>query len=219
MQADIVRRWTTVIAILISTAAIPGAASAQTNPSATWTREVSAAFGLGHVFRYEDQTFGDRPNISGAVAIVYRARLGVELEVNRTLGLSPSPAPCGIAIDARPAACVGRTHNGVRSATVASVLARYQFTRQRVRPYVTAGLGVLRSTSVWSSGVVEGNQVILTETEMTDVGFGPDLGAGIRVEITRSASIRPEVRWLEASFGSRLNLAVTRLSVRAVYFW
>jgi hypothetical protein len=219
MQADIVRRWTTVIAISMLTTAIPRPGSAQTNPSATWTREVSAGFGLGHVFRYEDQTFGDRPNISGAVAIVHRAGLGVELEINGTLGLSPSPAPCGIAIDKLPAACVGRTHNGVRSAAIASVLARYQFTRRGVRPYVTAGLGALRSTSVWSSGAFEGNQVILTETELTDVGFGPDLGAGIRVDVNRNTSIRPEVRWLEASFGSRLNLAVTRLSIRAVYSW
>jgi hypothetical protein len=217
MQADIVRRWTTVV-MLMATTAIPRPGSAQTHPSATWTREVSAGVGLGHVFRYEDQTFGDRPNISGAVAIVHRAGLGVELEINGTLGLSPSPAPCGTAIDAVPA-CVGRTHNGVRSATIGSVLARYQFSRRGVRPYVTAGLGVLRSRSVWSSGVVEGNQIILTETELTDIGVGPDLGAGIRVDVTRRASIRPEVRWLEASFRSRLNLAVTRLSIRTVYSW
>ena len=38
-----------------------------------WTPEVSASVGLGHVFRFDDETFGDRLNAGVAVAIAHRA--------------------------------------------------------------------------------------------------------------------------------------------------
>ncbi len=195
-----------------------GSAAAQSTPS-SWTREVSAGVGLGHVFRFDDRTFGNRPNVSAGVRLTHRTRLGVDVELNRTLGLSPSPAPCAIVINNVPAVCVGSAHDGVTSATIASVGVRYQFTAGKVRPYVTAGVGMLRSTSVWSTARVSGDRVILTEDAMSETGFGPDLGAGLRIPLGSHMSISPEVRWLEASWRSPLNLAVTRATVKWAYSW
>jgi opacity protein-like surface antigen len=200
-------------------ALIPRVSLAQTPPAGSWRPEVSAGIGLGHVARYEDRTFGDRPNLMGGFALLHRRGFGIEAEISRTLGLSPEPAPCGILFDGLPATCLGTAHEGVRSATVVSLNGRYEFKAGRFRPYVTAGLGVLRSTSVWSTAVVQGRQVLLSEEELRDTGFGPDLGAGLRVALTPNVSISPEIRWLDASLRSRVNLSVTRVSVRAAYAW
>jgi opacity protein-like surface antigen len=122
-------------------------------------------------------------------------------------------------IGGAPAICVGEAHDGVRSATIGSMSAQYEFKGNRVRPYLIGGLGVLHTKSVWSRADVTGNRVVLSEQELSDTGYGPDLGAGLRIAPARSVVIRPEIRWLDASWISRLNLAVTRLSVRAGYSW
>ena len=207
--------WLPALVVPVLTSMFPGMAAAQASPQTTWRPEVSAGVGIGHVFRWEDQTFGNEPNLSGAFAMLHRDGFGMEVEANHTFGLSPQAAPCGVSINGAPAACDGTGRNGVRSATMASVNARYEFRGQRVRPYVIAGLGVLQTTSVWSRATVDGSRVLVTEEELEDTGFGPELGAGLRVEVTRRMSITPEVRWLEAAWRSRLNLAVTRLSIRA----
>jgi opacity protein-like surface antigen len=208
-----------VLPVLLLIAGVASSSSAQTKNVREWTREASAGFALGHVFRYEDQTFGDRPNVSVSLALLHRSRLGFEFEVDRTLGLTPAPAPCGIVINKVPATCVGDAHDGIRSAAIASVSAQYQFKGERVRPYLIGGLGVLHSNSVWSRADVKGTQVTLTEQEQSDTGFGPDLGAGLRIAPARNVVIRPEIRWLDASWISQANLAVTRISVRAGYSW
>ncbi len=206
-------------ALLLVTGAAAGSSSAQTEGSRVWTREATAGIALGHVFRFEDQTFGDQPNVTAGFALLHRTGLGVEVEMNRTLGLTPSPAPCGIVIGGAPAVCVGNAHDGVRSATIASVSAQYELTERGLRPYLVAGVGVLHTNSVWSRANVVGTQVVLTEEALSDTGVGPDLGAGLRLAPARNVTIRPEIRWLDASLLSRLNLAVTRLSVRVGYSW
>jgi opacity protein-like surface antigen len=219
MSAAVGRQWIIAFAFGLVATAAPRSSAAQAPPDAGWSTEIHAGFGLGHVFRFEDQTYGDRSNVAAGIALRYRTGLGVSIELNRTLGLPAAPAPCGILIDGVPANCVGSARNGALSATVASISAEYQFAFGRVRPYVTAGLGVLRTRSVWSTAVVRGNEVFFSEEEMRDTGIGPDLGAGVRFELTPRFSLGPEVRWLDASLQSRANLAVTRVSVRAAYSW
>jgi hypothetical protein len=60
---------------------------------------------------------------------------------------------------------------------------------------------------------------VITEHESRDRGFGPELGAGVRLPVTPHLAVSPEVRWLDAPWLSFQNLAVTRLSVRGSYSW
>jgi hypothetical protein len=78
--------------IAISTLGIPAISWAQ---GERWTPEMSAAVGLGHVFRFDDETFGNPPNAGAAVAIAHRSGWAFELEVDRVFGLEPKRAPCG----------------------------------------------------------------------------------------------------------------------------
>ena len=38
-----------------------------------WSPEISAGVGLGHVFRFSDETFGDRLNAGAAASIAHRS--------------------------------------------------------------------------------------------------------------------------------------------------
>jgi opacity protein-like surface antigen len=207
-------RPTVVAMVATLTSFSPGIIWAQASPPLT--AEASIGVGLGHVFRYEDQGFGDRLNAGGSASIVHRSRFAFELEGNRTRELSPVPTPCGIV----GVTCVGVGHDGPRSVMSVSANLQYRFrSGQRIQPYVLAGLGVMRSTSAHSITRVSGTQAIVAEDESRDTGFGPDLGAGIRVRLSKTISISPEIRWLDASLLSRENLAVTRVTIRAAYAW
>lgn len=195
---------------------VPTTGWAQPTPTERFAREVSVSVGLGHAFVYEGNTLGDRLNIGGSLAIVHRSGFGVEFEVNRTLGFSPELAPCAL----EGTRCFGPTHTGIRPPTIASVNLQYRFKGRRVQPYLTAGLGVMWSKSVYGFGPIGGPDLLpQAEAEMSDTGFGPDLGAGLRLALSRAISISPEIRWLEGSFFSRSNLSVTRIVVRTAYSW
>jgi hypothetical protein len=103
---------------------------------------------------------------------------------------------------------------------VASATLQYRFRKTRVQPYLLAGLGVMWSRSLHSETRVTGpSAAVITEHESRDRGFGPELGAGVRLNLGRHFAASPEVRWLDAPWLSRQNLAVTRLGVRASYAW
>ena len=59
----------------------------------------------------------------------------------------------------------------------------------------------------------------MVDGEFRDRGFGPDLGAGLRIVLSPHVAISPEIRWLDASLMSRENLAITRLGIGATYSW
>jgi opacity protein-like surface antigen len=210
------RTWVAVVATFAMSVPTTSWAQPQPSPTPRFTREVSVGVGLGHVFVYEGNTLGDKLNIGGSLAIVHKSGFGVEFEVNRTLGFSPELARCAI----EGTTCFGPTHHGIRSPTIASANLQYRFKTRRVQPYVMAGIGVMREKVVQGTGPIGGPDMLgQTEAEVSDTGFGPDLGAGLRVPLFRAISINPEIRWLEASFFSRSNLAVTRVVVRTAYSW
>jgi len=200
-----------VLLLTISTIALPALARAQ----GQWTPEVSASVGLGHVFRYSDETFGDELNAGGALAIAHRSGLVFEFEADRTFGLEPKPAPCGLVNNT----CVGGGRYGPRDATVASFAVHYRFGGNRIQPFVFAGLGILWTTSLETITYTSTYPAVMVESESRDRGFGPDLGGGVRIVLSPHVAISPEIRWLDASLMSRENLAVTRLGVRTTYSW
>jgi opacity protein-like surface antigen len=190
--------------------AVPSITAAQ---SRAWTPEISIAAGLGHVFRFSDQTFDDRFNAGGSVAVEHRSGWTIEWHADRTSGLSPGLAPCGLV----NVACVGSAHEGPTKMVVTSFNVRRYFGDARVRPFLTGGLGVMWSRSLHSVTHVHGSIATISEFATSDRGFGPDLGAGLRVGLARSWSMETAVRWLDAPWLSRQNLAVTRVLVGASY--
>jgi hypothetical protein len=195
---------------VLAIAALPSVAEAQ---SPAWTPEVSVSVGLGHVFRWEDQTYGDRFNAGGGAAVAHASGWAIEWHADRTFGLDPNPAPCGHV----NVTCVGSARYGPTSMAVMSINVRYQFDGRRIRPYLVGGLGAMWSRSLHSTTWVRGSVATITESASSDRGFGPDLGAGLRIPIAPSWSMHTEVRWLEAPWLSRQNLAVTRLLAGATY--
>lgn len=205
--------------LLVAVNLFPVLAAAQSRPAPGWTPEVSAGVGIGHVFRYADESFGDEPNISVAAALLRHNGIGLEVEANRTMGLTPRPAPCGVFVAGAPATCEGEAREGVLDAASVSFNFRYQFMRYRLQPYFMAGVGILHTRVVTSVTTVRGETATLSEVEDSSTGLGPDVGAGLRIPIVGGLSINPEIRWLEAASLSRHNLAVTRASVRAAVSW
>jgi hypothetical protein len=140
----------------------------------------------------------------------------IEMAGDRTAGLAPPAVPCGLV----NITCVGAGHDGPLSVTVASATLQYRFARRRVQPYLLAGLGVMWSRSLQSeTRVTTPSLAVITEHESRDRGFGPELGAGVRLPLTRHLAVSPEVRWLDAPWLSAQNLAVTRLNVRVSAAW
>lgn len=202
----------TRIALIAISTLVPTLGWAQGNP---WTPEVSASVGLGHVFRFDDETFGDRLNAGAAVAIAHRSGLVIELEVDRMFGLDPKPAPCGLVNNT----CTGGGRYGPRKAAVVALGVHYRFRGARFQPFLFAGVGALWTTSLHTTTYAGTNPAVMVESESRDRGFGPDLGAGLRIVLSPHLAISPEVRWLAASLLSRENLAITRLGMRATYSW
>jgi len=195
-----------LVTAFVSTLALSTRAAAQSSP---WTPEVSAGGGLGHVFRWEDQTFGNRVTAGAAIGIAHASGWVIEIHGDKTFGLEPPVAPCGLV----NVECVGIAHDGPTSIATMTFGTRFHLGSGRVQPYVLAGLGVMWSESLHSLTQVRGPIAIVSEHASTDHGFGPDLGGGIRAVLTPRWSVSGEVRWLDASWQSRENLAVTRVMI------
>ena len=101
-----------VLYSLVVVSGVPIVGGAQPAQAQSLTPEVFISVGGAHPFRIEDRGFGTHLSIGGGVALRWR-RVGVEFEVNRTLGLSPEVATCGVV---NPP-CVGTARSGLLSAS------------------------------------------------------------------------------------------------------
>lgn len=203
-----------LLAITLAALALPALAGAQDAPAA-WTPEVSIAAGLGHVFRWEDQTFGDRPAAGGGLAVAHRSGWVVQLDAHNTFGLRPKPQRCGLV----GITCLGQAREGPDALAALSLTVHHRFGRRRLQPYVLAGLGMMWSRSVHSLTQVRGATATVTEWTSRDSGVGPEIGGGFTVRVSRRLTLSPEIRWLEAVWRSRENLSVARPQLRASYSW
>jgi opacity protein-like surface antigen len=161
----------------------------------------------------EDQTYGNRVNAGAAVAIAHRSGWAFEWHADRTFNLEPPRAPCGLV----NVTCIGVAHDGPTKMVVTSLNVRRYFGAGRTQPFLTGGVGVMWSRSLHSVTHVRGSTATISEFATSARGFGPDLGAGVRIRLAPSWSMETAVRWLDAPWLSRHNLAVTRVLTGAVY--
>jgi hypothetical protein len=172
------------------------------------------AAGMANLFRTEDRSFGTKLNVAAGLGIEWK-RLGIDAELHRTLGLTPRPVQC--AVGNLP--CVGSAREGFLEATMLSGNVSYFFGGSRVRPYVTASVGVIWTESVNSLTVVGGTAATLSEFHETDTGLAIGVGFGVDVPLTAALSLRPEFRTYSCSAMSRVNLGLHRGVIGVRYRW
>jgi hypothetical protein len=187
-------------------------ALAQTAAQTAPVTEIFGSVAQGHLSRFDDRTFGNGLNVAGGAGIRW-SRLGVEFDVNHQLGLTPEIARCGIT------SCSGTARQGVLSATIASGNLFYQFGESPVRPYVIGGLGAFWSRSVSSVLTIRGTNGTFSEFETSDTGLAISFGAGLRIAVGKSFSIRPDIRLYDGSLLGRENLTLIRTSIGAAWQW
>jgi opacity protein-like surface antigen len=219
------RRLAALSAVLFFPALAAAQDAQSGNPEPAWTArpkfEIVASVAMGHVFRFEDQGFGNHLNFGVGVELPIWRKLRVGAEINRTFGLSPSPVKCGAILISpdQPLPCVGIARQGVSSATAGSLTAAYFFGEGRIQPYLLGGVSILSAREYRAISIVHQDFVEFSENEMSSTGIGPTMGAGLRASINRHLSIRPEIRFSDGTALSSLNLSQWRISVGAAYGW
>lgn len=201
-------RVSMILAVALLTTGGVGAVSAQ--------QPTPVAFGsisLANLHRAGDQSFGTDLNIGAGGGIEWK-RLGVDLEVHRTIGLETRSAPCAVTVP-----CVGSAREGVLGATMVLGNITYMFGQSRLRPYVTGSVGVLRTSSVNSLTVVDAASATMSEFPENDTGLATGLGAGVDVPLTPALSLRPEFRTCWSVAMSRINLGMHRGAIGVRYRW
>ncbi len=177
--------------------------------------EVFGNVANSYPFRFDDRGFGNHRNLGAGIGLHHRSGLGIQVEVSRTFGLTPTPVACGIV----GIPCVGSAREGLSGMTTLSADAVYEFGQGRTRPYVIGGVGGLWSNGVSSMLTVGPDRAVFEEQKWRDTGTAFDAGVGLRIRCGRSLSIRPELRFYDATALSRANLSMVRASVGVAYHW
>jgi hypothetical protein len=203
------RTWTAwwVGLVLISTVANPIAAQ-DLRPA------VFGAAGVANIYRAEDQNFSTELNVGGGLGIEWK-RLGLDIEMHRTLGLTPRAVQCAIG----NVPCVGSARERFLEATMLSGNVSYFFGGQHARPYVTGSVGVLWTESVNSLTIVSSTAATLSEFHESDTGLAIGVGFGVDVPLTPAFSLRPEFRTYSSVAMSRVNLGMHRGAIGIRYRW
>jgi hypothetical protein len=186
------------------------------NPVAAQDRRpgVFGTIGIANVYRTEDQSFGTELSIGGGLGIEWK-RLGLDIELHRALGLRPWAVQCAIG----NVPCVGSAREGFLEEMLLSGKVSYFFGRQRLRPFVTGSVGVLKTESVNSLTIGSGTAATLSEFLERDTGLAIGVGFGVDVPLTRAVSLRPEFGTYSSVAMSRVNLGMHRGAIGVRYRW
>lgn len=199
------RTRTVLWGVLLMAAAGTPVAAQELKPS------VFGSVSAMNVHRTEDQNFGTNPNVGGGFGIEWK-RLGVEAELQRTIGLTPRDVSCAVTVP-----CVGSAREGFLSASMLTGNVSYFFGGPRARPYVTGSVGVLWTDSVSSITIVRDEAATLSEFTESDTGLVLGAGFGVDVPLTDRLSLRPEVRTYSSVAMSRVNLGLLRGTIGVRY--
>ena len=169
-------------ATLLAALALPAEAQAQTRDNDGARVEAIVTLGWGRLWQWESSQ-RFRGGINVGAALIIRGDSGLAVSLGADRTLGLTAAPMTF-----------------------SANARYYFrSDERVQPYVIAGLGLLRLSR-------RGVPLTVGRARATDVGFGPNLGAGVAITNDSLAIVVPEVQWLEGSWRSPLNMSITRIT-------
>jgi hypothetical protein len=208
-EAAMTRTWTALwVGLVLNCTGADAVAAQDVRPA------VFGAAGVANVYRAEDQSFGTELNIGGGLGIEWK-RLGFDLEMHRTDGLTPRVVHCATA----NVPCVGSAREGFLEAMMLSGNVSYFFGGQRVRPYVTGSVGVLWTESVNSLTVVSSTAATLSEFHESDAGLALGVGFGVDVPLTPAVSLLPEFRTYSSVAMSRVNLGMHRGAIAVRYRW
>jgi opacity protein-like surface antigen len=220
---------TKILAALGVALLLPSLAAAQSaeskNKEPSWNArprfEIVISVAMSHIFRFEDEGFGNHRNFGIGIDVPIWHKLRIGADINRTFGFEPTPANCGSILfnQDQPMPCTGFAREGVSSATAGSITASYFFGEGRVQPYLVGGLSILNAKEFRSTSIVHPEVVEFGETETSSTGIGPTFGAGLRISVNRHISIRPEARFADGTARSTLNLSQWRISIGAAYGW
>jgi opacity protein-like surface antigen len=160
--------------------------AAQTAAASAPGLEGFVTVGWGRTWRFGDETrFGSGPNVGGGLVLRNSSGWAAALSADRTFGSPLGP-------------------------TVFAASVRYYFrSAEPVQPYLSGGIGVLLTKTT-----------NLPPTERsglraTDVGYGPNVGAGVRIAAGTHWSAHVDAHWIDALWRSPLNISVTRVSAGA----
>jgi hypothetical protein len=144
------------------------------------------------------------------------SRLGVEFVVDRTIGLNPTFVPCGLDIP-----CIGFAEEGVRRVTNFAGNALYYFSPiNTVQPYVLAGVGGLQTRRAKAVTFIRGTFAeIVQQPDEEDQDLSIGVGGGFRIPLGLHFSMRPELRFYDASLTSSSNLSMVQGAVALGFSW
>ncbi len=120
--------------------------------------------------------------IGGSVALLSDGILGLEADVGHTPGFFEGDDPLGLVLTSRVTTLTG-------SVILAVPLS---ITRESLRPYVVAGLGLLQARSKHAGGLFPVDQNLL----------GVNIGAGAIGMVSPRTGLRFDVRYVQAASGA-----------------
>ena len=82
-------KWISPAGLLLIGSVSAPAAGQEVKPS------IFASVAVANVSRMEDRSFGTKPNVGAGIGLEWR-RLGLDAEVHRTIGLTPTVVQCGV---------------------------------------------------------------------------------------------------------------------------
>ena len=176
----------------------PGMAGAQ-SPQPGGHVEVFVSAGSHGLSRFDDNGFGRHPDAGAGATILIHPNFAVQVEADRVYGLNPSPC---------------RANEPCR-ATAVSASGLVILSRSRVQPYLMGGLLMLRSEGAGFQDPA--SEIVPNRTR--DTGFGPLVGAGVKVYVTSRFFVQPSFWAATTVLMSRMNLSTSRASMTAGYRW
>lgn len=192
-----------VVWSLGSIVAVPGVGGAQSAQSRSLRPELFGSIGWGIGTVGLDAEGLGAPNLGGGVALRPWTRLGVEIDVNRSLALP----------EKLRAARMGVVPAG--ATMIASANVSYFFGDSRAQPFLSAGYGALWSRLIKNSPIIIAGRFVGTEEyEVRNTVPAGNIGGGFLISMTRAISLRPELRTYWCA-----DLLVYRASIGVGYHW
>ena len=152
--------------------------------AADWliTPFIGSSFAPETTFLIFEEGAGRTLTLGGSVAFLTDGIFGLELDVAHTPGFFEGSDPLGLVLTSRVTTLTGNVILAVP----------LSITRESLRPYVVAGLGLLQARSKHAAGLFPVDEDLL----------GVDIGAGAIGMVNARTGLRFDVRYVKAAGGA-----------------